>query len=109
MDRILNELLLIESEESDLHKIEALKDTLEHVFENVKEQNQHHLQDITAIFKNKLKENPNFKTVVDNYVDKYVHDEIKKDSAKEDLFDILTAELLGMFRGVSRTTKCSIM
>ena len=107
MDGILKELSQIETTEYELHKIQALHDTLEQVSSEVKKQNQNHLEHITNTFNNKLKTNPNFQQVVNNYVDKFVKEDMK-DQAKEELFLILTGEMMGMFRGITQS-KCSIM
>ena len=107
MDDILRELSQIQTTEYELHKIQALHDTLEQVSSEVKKQNQNHLEHITNTFNNKLKTNPNFQQVVNNYVNKFVKEDMK-DQAKEELFLILTGEMMGMFRGLSQS-KCSIM
>ena len=107
MDDILRELSQIQTTEYELDKIQALHDTLEQVSSEVKKQNQNHLEHITNTFNNKLKTNPNFQLVVNNYVDKFVKEEMK-DQAKEELFLILTGEMMGMFRGITQS-KCSIM
>lgn len=107
MDDILRELSQIQTTEYELHKIQALHDTLEQVSSEVKKQNRNHLEHITNTFNNKLKTNPNFQLVVNNYVDKFVKEDMK-DQAKEELFLILTGEMMGMFRGLSQS-KCSIM
>jgi hypothetical protein len=107
MDDILKELSQIQTTEYELHKIQALHDTLEQVSLEVKKQNQNHLEHITNTFNNKLKTNPNFQKVVNNYVDKFVKEDMK-DQAKEELFLILTGEMMGMFRGITQS-KCSIM
>jgi hypothetical protein len=107
MDDILRELSQIETTEHELHKIEALNETLSQFTEEVKKQNQNHLENITNIFNNKLKSNPNFRKVVTNYVNKYVNED-KRDEATEELFLILTGEILGMYRGITQA-KCSIM
>jgi hypothetical protein len=107
MDDILKELSQIQTTEYELHKIQALHDTLEQVSNEVKKQNQNHLENITNTFNNKLKTNPNFQQVVNNYVDKFVKEDMKN-QAKEELFLILTGEMIGMFKGLSQS-KCSIM
>ena len=107
MDDIIKELSQIQTTEYELYKIQALHDTLEQVSSEVKKQNKNHLENITNTFNNKLKTNPNFQQVVNNYVDKFVKEEMKE-QAKEELFLILTGEIIGMFRGITQT-KCTVM
>jgi hypothetical protein len=107
MDEIFRELSQIETTEYELHKIEALNETLSQFTDEVKKHNQTHLEHITNIFNNKLKSNSNFQEVVNNYVNKYVREDLQED-AKQELFLILTGELLGIFKGLTNS-KCSIM
>ena len=107
MDAILKELTQIETSEYELHKIQALNETLSQFSSEVKKQNQNHLEHITNTFNNKLKTNPNFQQVVNNYVDKFVKEDLKE-QAREELFLILTGEMIEMFRCITQT-KCSIM
>jgi len=108
MDDILKEINDIDTIESDMHKIKSLNETLNEVYAKDKEKINTNLKHITETFKVKLKNNAQFASVVENYVNKYVTNPNLKNEAKEELFVILTAELLGLFRGISHNTVCSI-
>jgi len=107
MDNILKEIAQIDSAEEDLHKLELLNETISQVSQNVKKQNEEHLQNITSLFTEKIKNNPGYNKVVTNFIDKYVTED-KKEEAKNELFLILTGELLSVFKGLNQSN-CSIM
>ena len=107
MDEIFKEITQIQASEYDLYKLQALNDTLEHYTTEIAVKNANHIEHVTDLFNSKLKSNPNFKKVVDDYVDKYVKHEVKE-QAREELFLILTGEMIGLFKGIN-TTQCSIM
>lgn len=107
MDEIFKEISQIEASDYDLYKIKALNETLEHYAKDLEASQDNHLEHITKIFNNKLKSNPNFNKVVDDYVKKYAKDDLR-DQAREDLYFILTGEMLGLFKGLNNT-KCTIM
>ena len=108
-DNILKEIRDINSLDSDMHKINSLNETLNEVYAKDKEKFNANLSHITETFKTKLKNNPQFASVVENYVNKYVTEDVLKDDAQEEMFLILTGELLGMFRGISQNTVCNVM
>lgn len=101
--KILDEISNIESLERDFHKIRSLNESINEVYVKNKIELEKNLQHITEIFKNKLKKNEDFVSVVEKYVQTFVKDEEIKESAREELFLILAAEILGMIRGISHT------
>ena len=107
MENILKEIAQIDTEKEDLHKLELLNETISQVSQNVKKQNDEHLKNITSIFAEKIKNNPGYNKVVTDFVNKYVNDD-KKEDATNELFLILTGELLSVFKGLNQTN-CSIM
>lgn len=107
MDDLIKEFALLENNQYEIEKIQALNETLTQVSNDVKKQTDEHIKNITNIFNTKLKQNKNFNDVVNNYIDKYISDDRKED-AREELFLILTGEMLGIFKGLSQT-KCCIM
>lgn len=107
MSDILKEILNFETDEEELEKIVEMNKTLKQMSDEVVANKQTHLTHITETFVNKLKTNPNFIYVVNNYVDKYV-EEKKKNEAREELYLILAGELLGVCRGLNHTN-CTVM
>jgi len=102
--KILDEITNIESLERDFHKIRSLNESINEVYVKNKIELEKNLKHITEIFKNKLKQNEDFASVVEKYVQTFVKDEEEiKESAREELFLILAAEILGMIRGISHT------
>ncbi len=102
MDNIIKELTEIETCQEEIKKIESLNETLKQISNEVKKQNEEHIQKITNIFNDKLKSNPNYIKVVNNFIQKYVHDELEEE-AREELFLILTGEVLSIFKGLTQT------
>ncbi len=102
MENIIKELTEIEICQEEIHKIEALNETLKQISHEVQKQNEEHLKTITNIFNDKLKSNPNYIKVVDNFIQKYIQEELQKD-AREELFLILTGEVLSIFKGITQT------
>jgi hypothetical protein len=107
MDELIKEFALLEKNQYEIEKIQALNETLTQVSNDVRKQTDDHVKNITNIFNTKLKQNKNFNDVVNNYIDKYIPDD-RKEEAREELFLILTGEMLGIFKGLSQT-KCCIM
>ncbi len=107
MENIFKELAEIETCQDEINKIEALNDTLKQISDEVKKQNNEHLKAITNIFNKKLKSNPNYNQVVNNFIEKYVENDVnKKSEAREELFLILTGEVLSIFKGITQTKFC---
>lgn len=110
---LLKDIFDIESLERDLYKIRSLNESINDVYIKNKEELETNLKHITELFKFKLKQNKEFSVVVNNYVNMFVKDESLKDFAKEEMFLILAAEMLGMFRGIAHSnssfTSCSQM
>jgi len=104
---VLKEIKNIDTLQSDLYKIKSLNESINHVYIKSKEELEANLKHVTEIFKSKLKENKDFSFVVNKYVDTFVGDESLKDSAKEEMFLILSAEMLGMFRGLAHSNSVS--
>ena len=107
MENILKEIAQIDSAQENLHKLELLNETIEQVSSQVKKQNEEHLKNLTLVFNEKIRNNQGYSNVVNDFVDKYVSED-KKDDAKNDLFLILTGELLSVFKGLNQTN-CSVM
>jgi hypothetical protein len=104
---VLKEIKDIDTLQSDLYKIKSLNETIKDVYIKNKEELESNLKHVTEIFKSKLKQNKEFSLVVNNYVNTFVKDEGLKEFAKEELFLILSAEMLGMFRGIAHSN-CSM-
>ena len=102
MDNIIKELTEIETCQEEIKKIESLNETLKQISNEVKKQNEEHIQKITNIFNDKLKSNPNYIKVVNNFIQKYVNEELEEE-AREELFLILTGEVLSIFKGLTQT------
>ena len=107
MENILKEISQIDSGQENLHKLELLNETIEQVSSQVKKQNDEHLKNLTLVFNEKIRNNQGYSKVVNDFVDKYVSED-KKEDAKNDLFLILTGELLSVFKGLNQTN-CSVM
>lgn len=107
MEEILSDLNTIEKKQNDLAKIDALKKALTDAQNQHREHLNTSMKHVTTMFKTRLKESSEFNKVVDDYVAKYVSEELRE-TAKEDMYNILTGELIGMFNGLSHTT-CTIM
>lgn len=107
MGDIYKEIEDIEELDSNLHKIKLINETFSDIYEKNKQTFDTNLQHTTTVLKNKLKQNEAFSTVVDNYVNKFVSDKSLQEQAKDEMFMILTGEILGIFRGMTHTT-CSI-
>ena len=106
-DDIYKEIEEIEVLDSNLHKIKLINETFSDIYEKNKQVFDTNLQHTTDVLKNKLKQNNDFSTVVNNYVNKFVSDDSLKEQAKDEMFLILTGEILGIYRGISHTT-CTI-
>jgi len=107
MNNILKEISQIDSGEEELHKLQLLNETILQVSHNVKKQNEEHLKNITSIFEEKIKNNIGYNKVVNDFINKYVNED-KKEAAKDELFLILTGELLSVFKGLNQSN-CSVM
>lgn len=104
---VLEEIKHIDTLQSDLYKIKSLNESINDVYIKNKEEFETNLKHVTEIFKSKLKENKDFSFVVNKYVNTFVKDEALKDFAKEEMFLILSAEMLGMFRGLAHSNSVS--
>lgn len=102
MEDIIRELTEIETCQEEINKIDTLNETLKQISNEVKKQNEEHIQKITNIFNDKLKSNPNYIKVVNNFIEKYVNTNQQND-AREELFLILTGEVLSIFKGITQT------
>lgn len=105
---VLKEIKDINKLQSDLYKIKSLNESINDVYIKNKEELENNLKHITEIFKSKLKQNDEFSSVVNNYVNTFVGDESLREFAKEELFLILSAEMLGMFRGIAHSNNYSM-
>ena len=104
---VLEEIKYIDTLQSDLYKIKSLNEIINDVYIKNKEELETNLKHVTEIFKSKLKENKEFSFVVNKYVNTFVKDETLKDFAKEEMFLILSAEMMGMFRGLAHSNSVS--
>ena len=104
---VLEEIKYIDTLQSDLYKIISLNESINDVYIKNKEELETNLKHVTEIFKSKLKENKEFSFVVNKYVNTFVKDETLKDFAKEEMFLILSAEMMGMFRGLAHSNSVS--
>jgi len=104
---VLEEIKYIDTLQSDLYKIKSLNESINDVYIKNKEELETNLKHVTEIFKSKLKENKEFSFVVNKYVNTFVKDETLKDFAKEEMFLILSAEMMGMFRGLAHSNSVS--
>lgn len=100
---VLKEIENIDALQTDLYKIKSLNESINDVYIKNKEELESNLKHVTEIFKSKLKQNKEFSLVVNKYVNTFVKDEDLKDFAKEELFLILSAEMIGMFRGIAHS------
>ena len=112
-ENVLKEIYDIDTLHSELYKIKSLNESINDVYIKNKEELETNLKHVTEIFKSKLKKNKDFSLVVNNYVNTFVKDDAIKEFAKEEMFLLLSAEMLGMFRGLahsnSNPTSCSQM
>lgn len=104
---VLQEIKDIDTLQSDLYKIKSLNESINDVYIKNKEELEANLKHVTEIFKSKLKKNKDFSLVVNKYVDTFVINDALKESAKDELFLILSAEMLGMFRGIAHSNSVS--
>ena len=104
MEDILDKLSKEEASQYDLYKIQAINETLDEVSEDP---NKYDIVYMTNLFNEKLKMNRSFVTIVENYVNKYIPED-KIEDAKEELYMILSGEILSIFKGFNQA-KCNIL
>lgn len=107
MDNLFKELNDIETEQSELNRLQALKQAVTDAQQQHKEHLNQSFGHVTDTFKEKLKENNTFSKMVEDYVQKYVPSE-KHTDAREDLFNILAKEMISTFNSLNHTS-CGIM
>lgn len=88
-------------EESEIHKINSLKDTINELYEqkglNIDTQHQ-------QLLKHKLKRNPALNIVFNDFIDKHFQSYEKRKEVKDELFDIVSKEFLSIFVGFKKDT-----
>ena len=108
MDNIFNLVGQVEQEHHVLEEVNKIQESFDSIKNTYKSEYDQHLTDLLATFKGKMKNNATVSTAINTYVDKYVDDEGKKEQAREELYNILCAEMIDTFIALSHTTSCTI-
>lgn len=103
MDNMLRELNTIEHDQKQLESIERLQ----HAFNQVKETYAREYNDtlghvITPV-KEKLQKDDKMRSVVNNYVEKFVNED-KREIARDELYTILAADYVHTLQTLSHTS-----
>jgi predicted Zn-dependent protease len=102
MDKIIE----LESERMNLEQINKLQEAFTEVKASYREHYAEDLNKLLTTFKSRMKNNDNISQVVNDYIDKYINSEHRQ-SAREELYNILGAEMLETFMTLSHTS-CTI-
>ena len=102
----MDKIIQLESERMNLEQINKLQEAFSDVKASYREHYAEDLNRLLTTFKSKMKNNNNISRVVNEYINKYIDNE-QRHNAREELYDILGAEMLETFMTLSHTS-CTI-
>jgi uncharacterized protein YggL (DUF469 family) len=107
MENLFHKIYTIEEDEDKLNQINKLQAAFKEVKSSYVHEHDDNLREVINIIKNKLKVNKGMHDAVEGYIERYVKEEMKHE-AREQLYDMLAAELLQTMQVLSHTS-CAIL
>ena len=117
---------VINQTESDLHKVRAINECFQELYNDINENdinendinnnenralsNINDFQQFSRMLKPKLKRNVALNVNINKFVDKHFTNYQTKQVAKDELFELVTTEIVGTLRGIrAESPMCSIL
>ena len=104
MSELFNELTVIEQDQDRIDSINRLQQAFNEVKNGYQYEYNQSVSHMVGEIKSKMKMNTSMVRAVNSFVDKYVENPSKKSAAKDEMYGILSAEMMSMLQALKHTT-----